>query len=198
MCQIALDSDTYNKDWSCGRTSKRDLKWDDVPDNWHGFLLTWEVQLYADTWISATAGPQSSFTHWGHVFWPRPYLRKRKANTQDVGFQNEANTQDEDDSDAKIIGDVKETTIDVFQIGNGLMKEKLSVSAHLKRNGGYWHDMKLNFVYGDDISQDMEAYQITSEGLAPYDQTEVGRVYEGLISAKQASAPKAKKAKQEL
>lgn len=189
-CQISLDADIYDKDWSCGRANKRDLRWDGIPDNWHGFLITWEVQLYADVWISATTAPQSSFSHWGHVFWPRPYLMKREENS------TLAVTDGKTDG-ARVIGDVPDTTIEIFQIGNGIVKEKLQVSAQLKRNGGYWHDIFISYQYGDKPPQDMDAYKVTYESLAQYDQTEIARVYEGLIASKQQDKKQEKKKKKE-
>eukprot|EP00392_Amoebophrya_sp_AT5.2_P005056 g5065.t1 len=77
ICEFDFEVDVYNADWSCGRHSRRDHKFRHVTDDWHGFLLTFDVKLYADVWLktgpSKGQSAMGKWTHWGHVFWPRPF-----------------------------------------------------------------------------------------------------------------------------
>ncbi|CAD7940796.1 unnamed protein product [Amoebophrya sp. A120] len=71
ICTIDFEADSYDADWECGRRTRREHKFPEpVPDDWHGFLITWDVTLYSDVTLD-TSNP-THYTHWGHLFWPRP------------------------------------------------------------------------------------------------------------------------------
>ena len=78
-CELDFRTMTYGEDWSCGKGKRFRFTLPRDTAAWHGFVLWFDVTLAAgggkaapDVVLSTAPGVVSSWTHWGHIFWPRP------------------------------------------------------------------------------------------------------------------------------
>lgn len=74
-----------------------------------------------------------------------------------------------------------------LSLGNGLRSEKLEMSVRIKRSGGHYHDIELDYVYGSDKLVQLEARGLSSDYFAVEDNSQTARLYEGMLASKKAT-----------
>ncbi|CAD7956935.1 unnamed protein product [Amoebophrya sp. A25] len=189
ICDLDFESDKYDEDWQCGHSSKRPHRWQEIADNWHGFLISWYVHLYDDIYLSthpqggvsddysvddsrgdatqkmsasgrAKASPSkkgvsaesAAWSHWGHLFWPRPL-----------------------DS----------------HVGSGSVAHKLELGAFLTRAKVYKHDFTLRYRYAGESGvgeRVLREPELTADLLSMEDATQTKRLYTAMLASKQKQA----------